>query len=81
MTKMWRRLVGQSGSDCDRCGKPTWKPSLYSEPKEHWRCEACEEFIATVTAMRAAHSQPATPEELDRLVAYMNENDPATAEQ
>ncbi|MFI2620402.1 hypothetical protein [Streptomyces sp. NPDC018584] len=70
-------MTGQTGPDCDRCGKPTQKPSLYNAPKQEWRCEPCEEFVATVTAMRAAHSQPETAEELENLVAYMDKNDPA----
>jgi hypothetical protein len=79
MPKLWRRLTGQSGPDCDRCGRPTWKPSLYSVPREHWRCEPCEGFVAAVTALRATHSQPETSEELESLVAYMKAHDPATA--
>lgn len=80
MLKLWRRLTGQSGPACDRCGKPTWKPSLYYVPSQHWRCEPCQEFVAKVTALRAAHSQPETSEELASLVAYMQANDPATTE-
>lgn len=78
--KLWRRLTGQTGPECDRCGRPTGKPSLYNTPKGHWRCEPCEQFVETVTAKRAAHSQPETTEELESLVAYMEANDPATTE-
>ena len=78
MLKLLRRLTGQSGPDCDRCGKPTWKSSLYERPLQHWRCEPCEEFAAKVTAIRATHSRPETAEELESLVAYMKANDPAT---
>lgn len=80
MLKLLRRLTGQAGPDCDRCGKRTWKPSLYYAPSQHWRCQPCEEFVAAVTAMRAAHSQPETADELENLVAYMQANDPATTE-
>ncbi|NEA52413.1 hypothetical protein [Streptomyces sp. SID10815] len=78
MLKPLRRLTGQSGPACDRCGKPTWKPSLYYVPSQNWRCEPCEAFVAKVTAMRLMHSQPATGEELESLVAWMQANDPAT---
>ena len=80
MVKMWRRLTGRSGPACDRCGKPTYKPSLYNKPSQHWRCEPCERFVAEITAIRATHSQPETAQELESLVAYMKANDPAAAE-
>jgi len=78
--KLLLRLTGQSGPDCERCERPTYKPFLYDNPRQPWRCEPCERFVAQVEAMRAAHSDPETSEELESLVAWMKANDPATTE-
>ena len=41
------------GPDCERCGKPTGKPFLYNNPRQHWRCEPCEREVTDIV-FRAA---------------------------
>jgi len=55
MLKLWRRLTGQSGPDCDRCGEPTQKPFLYNMPNCHWRCEDCERQVTDILFTAAAN--------------------------
>lgn len=36
------------GPDCERCGDPTGKPFLYNNPRQHWRCEPCEQEVTGI---------------------------------
>lgn len=44
----FKRLTLGTGPECDRCGKPTGKPSLYRMPHSHWRCEPCEREVTDI---------------------------------
>lgn len=56
MRKLWRRLTGANGPDCDQCGAPTGKPFLYRTPRTPWRCEPCEAAVTDIM-LRASNQR------------------------
>jgi hypothetical protein len=45
-TRIRPRVNPLSSPSCDRCGKSTEKPWLWSQPKRPWHCAPCDGEVA-----------------------------------